>query len=334
MATFSAKNFPSNVGNNKSFSGIGERTTYVPISPNMSIYRYGDGFRPEKKTNLYTKEGYIKKTIDRSNKVFFTYPAKLYNDLGERKGIFAEVSLESPKSSPDGLVLISHIIKPKGSNQERVDIGAKRQKSVARKVEKIANDNQKQYKFISTATRGSRVPDLVVEYDGNKLQFEIKGSKSANTPVALFDKSVNRRSPTPEIIDEIANIFIEPKLKKEGIETFLQLIDYIRLTDTTVGLAGDQGVTKSGKMPSMFTTRDTAKLEKLHKIIQKYYKTTGDHYLVVFNNSSKKYDMYFTGLGKNYLDCKSIPKFSYFSMSTYGGASSGSTRVALKIKLR
>lgn len=333
MATFSAKNFPEDVGNNKSFSGAGERTIYVPISKDISIYRYKEGFKPSKATNLCTKEGYIIKTLSTSDKVYFTYPAKLYKDIGGKRGTYAMVSLKSPSAPSDGYVIISHITKPGGKGQARVGAGAKTQKEVADEVERIANKNKKSYKFVSTARAGSTVPDLIVEYDDNKIQFEIKGTNSSSAPITFFDKSVNRRVNPPEIIDEITKVFITRELRAKGVKDFITLIDHLRLEDPTIGLAGDEGAPRSGKLPPMLTTTERSKLTKLREVIKEHFAEGGDNYFVVHNRSQDKFDIYFTGLGKNHLGYSDLPNFSYFSLATYGGASSGSTRVGLKIKL-
>jgi len=333
MATLSTKNFPSDVGNNSSFSGAGERTVYVPVSKDISIYRYKEGFHPAKKTQLFTKEGYIMKELSTSSKVYFTYPAILYKDIGGKRGTYAMVSLTSPSSSPEGYVIISHITKPSGKGQARVGAGAKTQKEVADEVEKIANANKKSYKFISTARAGSTVPDLIVEYDDNKIQFEIKGTNSSSAPITFFDKSVNRRTAPPKIVDEIVGVFLTAEMKREGVTGLVSLIDYLRLNDTTVGLAGDDGAPRSGKLPAMLTTTESSKLAKVREVIIDHFAEGGDNYFVVHNRSLDKFDIYFTELGKNHLGYPSLPRFSFFSLATYGGASSGSTRVGFKIKL-
>ena len=40
-AKFSPQNFPANVGNNKDFSGAGERTMYAPEVANDYIFKEG-----------------------------------------------------------------------------------------------------------------------------------------------------------------------------------------------------------------------------------------------------------------------------------------------------
>jgi hypothetical protein len=151
----------------------------------------------------------------------------------------------------------------------------------------------------------------------------------------LFDKSVNRRSAIPEIINDIALIFKpEGAIIRSGESAFLVAMDYYKTKDSTIGLAGDEGAPRSGKLPSDFTTTDTTKLQKLRKIIIDHFKEGGDDYFVVHNRTNDKFEMYSVDASNNPLDYPALPRFSSFSLATYGGASSGSTRVGLKIKLK
>lgn len=335
MATFTPKNFPADVAGNKLFSGIGERTIYVPISDNMSNYKYADGFKTAKSTNLLSLNGYIIDSLSVGKKVYFTYPAKLYSGLGKIRGTFAGVSLKSAKGKPDGYVAIGHITKPPGKGQSRIGAGAKTQYAVAEEIERRAALNKKKYEFVSTARPGSTAPDLIVKYDSKKIQFEIKGTNSPSAPITFFDKSVNRRSKVPEIIDDIALVFKpEGAQIRSGESPFLVAMDFYKSQDDTVGLAGDPGAPRSGKLPSAFTTTDTTKLRKLRKVIIDHFKEGGDDYFVVHDRTTDKFDIYAVESSSNPLGFPSLPQFASFSLATYGGASSGSTRVGLKIKLK
>lgn len=335
MATFTPKNFPADVSGNRLFSGIGERTIYAPVSSDMSSYKYADGFKTSKITNLLSINGYIMDTLQIGKKVFFTYPAKLYSGLGKTRGTFAAVSLKSSGGKIDGYVAIGHITKPAGKGQARIGAGASTQYAVAEEIERLASNNKKAYKFVSTARPGSTAPDLIVKYDSRKIQFEIKGTNSPSAPITFFDKSVNRRSPIPEIINDIALIFKpEGAVIRSGESAFLVAMDYYKGKDNTIGLAGDDGAPRSGKLPSEFTTTELAKLQKLRKIIIDHFKEGGDDYFVVHNRTTDKFDIYAVESTNNPLKYPALPRFSSFSLATYGGASSGSTRVGLKIKLK
>lgn len=335
MATFTPKNFPADVKGNKTFSGIGERTIYVPVSANITNYKYADGFKTSKTTNLLSVNGYILDTLQMGKKVYFTYPAKLYSGLGKIRGTFAAVSLKSHKSQVDGYIAIGHVTKPAGKGQARIGAGAKTQYAVAQQIEQLAASNKKTYEFVSTAKPGSTAPDLIVKYDGSKIQFEIKGTNSPAAPITFFDKSVNRRSTVPEIIDDIALIFkADGSEVRSGESAFLVALDYYKTKDNTIGLAGDDGAPRSGKLPPEFTSVDTLKLQKLRKIIIEHFKEGGDDYFVVHNRATDKFDIYAVDSTNNPLGYPLLPRFTYFSLATYGGASSGSTRVGLKIKMK
>lgn len=334
MATFSAKNFPDDVPGNKAFSGIGERTIYAPVSKDITKYNYANGFVTSKSTPLVSSDGYVIDTLSVNKKVYFTYPAKLYKDLGKQKGTFAAVSLKSSSDKTEGLVAIGHITKPGGAGQSRIGAGAKTQYEVAEQIEKKAALAGKKYQFVSTAKPGSTVPDLIVKYDNKQIQFEIKGTNSATAPITFFDKSVSRRTSPPKIIDEIANIFKPESVKVgQGESPFMAAMAYYNAKDPTIGLAGDSGVPRSGKLPNEFTTTDPTKLSQLRNIIIDHFKEGGDDYFVIHNRTANEFKIYAVNASFNPLGNDMLPKFKSFSLATYGGASSGSTRVGLKIKL-
>jgi hypothetical protein len=116
-------------------------------------------------------------------------------------------------------------------------------------------------------------------------------------------------------------------------QNFVGLVDFYKQYDKMVGLAGDKGVSKSGFLPMQFTTKETVILTEMRNVIIDHFKEGGDNYFVVHNRSNNSLQMYFTGLGENILKLPQLPEFKLFALQTYGGASSGSTRVGLKIKL-
>ena len=342
MAKFTPKNFPRD-GNEK-FPGAGERTTYVPTSEN-GLYKWKDGFPLANNTFLY-KENKTITTLTKGTIVYFTYPSKLYtaNDIGiTARGNYAAVSTKSHTDKPEGYIAISSVIKPAGGAQSRVSSGSSTQNIIANKIEDMAFKQKKNYEFVSTARIGSTAPDLIVSIDGEKIQFEIKGTTSFTNPITFFDKSVNRRS-VPDIIDKIAKVFIENNfinntsiktlLSKNGLKNnFIGLIDLYHMYDKTIGLAGDKDVIRSGKLPSALTTSDPIILRQLRNVIIEHFKEGGDNYFAVHNRSNDEVKIYFTNYGKNVLQLQVLPEFKSFALATYGGASSGSTRVGLKIKL-
>jgi hypothetical protein len=344
MATFSAKNFPTNVGNNSKFVGAGERTTYVPVSSNQANYKYDQGFSTSKATPLYNKNGTIIKQLPSGQTVYFIYPAELYNstEFGiTARTILAGVSLKSYNGKLEGYIPISSVIKPAGKNQGRVGTGSKTQDMVANYIKDFCYKNkievEDQYKV---ATAGSTVADLIMTIAGKKVQFEIKGTNNKTAPITFFDKSVKRSSKTPELIDQIAKVYIDKLIGKNNINnySFIGLIDYYKSKDSTVGLAGDLGVTKSGKLPSQLITTDASILSAMRDVILNHFAKEaigGDDFFVVHDRSTDNFDVYYVAGGKagNVLGASPLPKFKSFALATYGGASGGSTRVGLKIKL-
>jgi hypothetical protein len=346
VATFTAKNFPRDVVGNEKFSGAGERTTYTPTSSG-NTFKWKDGFPLSKDTYIHNKDGKQVRKLNKGDTVHFTYPSKLHRaaDIGLKGlGTYAEISTRSHTSEPEGFVSIASVIKPAGSAQNRVASGSATQNLIAQKVEDIAFKLGKNYEFVSTARIGSTAPDLIVSIDGKKIQFEIKGTNSKSAPVTFFDKSVNRRSPPPDVIEDIAKVYIS-NLKFVGKpisrlmsnmsikQNFVGLIDFYRQYDTKVGLAGDKGASKSGFLPTQFTTNERAILSDMRRVIIDHFKEGGDNYFVIHNRTNDDLQMFFTGLGENILKLPDLPEFKSFALQTYGGASSGSTRVGLKIKL-
>lgn len=351
MATFTPKNFPKEVGNNKAFSGAGERTTYAPTSATQ--YKFPDGFFAAKPTSLYNTSGKVVKSIPKEKTVYFTYPAKLLtgaqlNITGAgAKSTFAGVSLSSWKSNVDGYVMISHIVKPGGGAQNRVAAGSKTQDMVAEYVQKICYSNkmicEDEY---TTARPGSTAPDLEMTVNSKGIQFEIKGTNNRSSPITFFDKSASRTKPVPKILDEIAHVFIksirisgltaQQRMQQEAYPlSFIGAIDYFKSLDPSVGLAGDQGVVSSGKLPPEFSTTDASILKAMRDLIIDHFEEGGDDYFVVHDRSTDNFEIYFVGKRSvdNVLNLPMIPKFTSFTLATYGGASSGSTRCGLKIKL-
>lgn len=351
MATFTPKNFPKDVGNNKAFSGAGERTTYVPTSATQ--YKFPGGFFAEKQTSLYSTSGKVIQGIPKGKTVYFTYPAKLLtgaqlNITGTlARSTFAGVSLRSWNSNVDGYVVISHIVKPGGGAQARVAAGSKTQDMVAEYVQKICYSNkmicEDEYK---TARPGSTAPDLEMTVNNKGIQFEIKGTNNRTSPITFFDKSASRTKPIPKILDNIAVEFIKQirisgltahqRMQQEAYNlNFLGAVDYFKSLDPSVGLAGDAGAPASGKLPSQFSTTDASLLNKLYDIIIDHFEEGGDDYFVVHDRSTDNFEIYFVGKRDidNVLKLPKMPNFKSFTLATYGGASSGSTRCGLKIKL-
>jgi len=337
VAKFTSKNFPGNIAGNNKFTGAGERTTYTPTS-NSNTFKWKDGFPLEKDVYLFDENGNRLKSLNKGSKIHFTHPAKLYraNEIGlSGQSIYAAISTRNHTSEPEGFLPISTVIKPTGASQNRVGAGAETQNLIATKVEELAFKNGQNYEFVSTAKIGSTVPDLIVKIDDKKVQFEVKGTSSTTVPITFFDKSVSRNRGAPELLNQISKVFASSyKLPiQPNKNNFIGVIDYYKTRDSSIGLAGDAGVVKSSKLPKEFTTTDRSLLTKMKKLIIDHFAKGGDNYFVIYNRSDNSVQIYFTGFGDNILKLPQLPDFKSFSLATYGGASSGSTRVGLKIKL-
>ena len=353
MATFSPKNFPNDVPGNKDFSGAGERTIYAPTT--KSMYKYDKGFHTDKATGLYTTDGKVKQQLNKGKTVHFTYPARLLTGQqlsitgGSARSTFVGVSLTSWKSKVDGYVVLSHIAKPGGGAQNRVAAGSKTQDMCAEHVMKLAYDKKIDVsEDYTTARPGYTAPDLKMTVAKKGAQFEIKGTNSRTAPITFFDKSASISKTVPKLLDEIAIEFVK-SLRKDGATldktmesmgypiSFIGAIDYFKSIDPTIGLAGDKGTPASGKLPTEFTTTDTTVLKKLHQKILDHFKEGGDNYFAIHNRTLDTFEIYYVGTGDNgsgnELKLPTLPNFKSFSLATYGGASSGSTRCGLKIKL-
>lgn len=348
MASFSPKNFPSDVGNNKEFSGAGERTTYAPTV--LNNYKFKEGFPTSKATKIYDEKGNIVKSVKEGERVYFTLPATLHRstEFGiSRRTTLAPVSLKGFDQKPDGYIAISSVVKPGGNSQGRVGAGSKTQDMVAQKVKDICFEKGIEVETeFKTARAGSTIPDLVMTISKTRVQFEIKGTNNRTAPITFFDKSVKRSGKKPDIIEDIADVYINNLRVKEGSvvslmrsgkfeKTFVGLIDFFKSRNSTIGLAGDEGTPKSGKLPSEFAITDRKILKKMREEILDHFKDGGDDYFVVHNRSSDDFEIYYVGGGKasNLLKTPELPEFKAFTLATYGGASGGATRVGLKIKI-
>jgi hypothetical protein len=348
VATFSPKNFPAEVGNNRTFTGAGERTTYVPTS--LNNYKFKEGFPIDKSTTLYDLTGKIKKQLNSGEKIYFTMPAQLFrsDEFGiPKRTTLAAVSLKGFDQQPDGLVAISAVIKPGGNNQGRVGAGSKTQDMVAQHVKDLAYKKGIEVETeFKTARAGSTAPDLEMTIAKQKVQFEIKGTNNRAAPITFFDKSVKRVGGKIEILEDITKVYIKNLKVPEGNVkqlmqsmnlpmTFVGIMDFYQSRDPKIGLAGDKGVIKSGNLPKEFVTSSPTILTAMRNIILDHFGHGGDDYFVVHNRATDDFEMYFVGGGtaENVLKAPLLPKFKGFSLATYGGASGGATRVGLKIKL-
>jgi len=362
-ASFQKKHFPPNVGTSKDITDVGDHVSFKPkggtppyIPMRGKDYKYPEGFPMFKASSLYSKDGEVLKKLSKGDRVHFTIPATLHwtkeFDIRGTKSICAAVSLKGYKKKMDGYVKISTVDKPAGEGQARVQAGHLSQNAVALYVKELVIKKgieiENEFK---TARAGSAKPDLVMTINKKRTQFEIKGTAGGGDPlITFFDKSVNRGGREIKVIQELADIYID-NLKVDGKKvstemksmklpsTFVGIIDYFKSRNSTVGFAGDEGVKSSGKLPSEFAITDSSILSKLRKVVIDHFKEGkdgGDDYFIIHNKKSNTFKSYYVGGGSagNVLKLPELPNFKSFLLATYGGKSSGSTRVGLKIRLK
>src|SRR5271163_1197913 len=88
------------------------------------------------------------------------------------------------------------------NDQSRVDIGGTAQASFARSFTK----KFPKARIISIAPRSSQTADIVVKYQGEKLQFEVKARTGPEKTNVVYDKSL-RRGDHDHILDIFARDF-------------------------------------------------------------------------------------------------------------------------------
>ena len=364
---FGPNNFPNGVGGDKPQQG--ERTIYAPVAG--EDYSYPEGFPTLSKTDLVDKNGEVIKNLSAGTTVWFTAPATLH-----KRGIsgipggkvdvdrfFAKVSLKGHDKPFDGYVPISNIKKPGGKSQKRVAAGTKTQEECAAFIKELCLKEKISFKSeYSVAPSSSTKPDLVMTIDGKRIQFEIKGTNARANEITFFDitarrKQNNKSEAGKAELDATAELYIEnvPELQKVFRDTkndwngirkekgneggaFHAIMEYAKTIDSTIGYAGDKGVVKSGKLPSVFKTTNKSLMVKIHAKILEHFIKGGDDYFVIHDRSSDTFEVYNVNKKNDVLKKKTkklpiLPQFKQFRMSTYGGPSAAGTRVGFKIKL-
>ena len=357
-------NFPNGVGGDKPQQD--ERTIYAPVDG--QDYAYPEGFPTLKKTDLVDKNGEVIKSISAGTTVWFTAPATLH-----KRGIsgipggkvsstswFAKVSLKGHDKPFDGYVPISKIKKPGGKSQKRVAAGTKTQQECAAYIKELCDKKGIEYASeFTVAPSSSTKPDLVMTIDGKRIQFEIKGTNARANEITFFDitarRKQNRKSQAgKEELDAVAELFIiqggptnlkkaltdrsgkwYELRKKKGNEggAFHAIMEYSKDLNSTIGYAGDTGVGKSGKLPSVFKTTNKTLMDQIHAKILEHFIKGGDDYFVIHDRSSDTFEVYNVNKENDILKMPTLPQFKEFRLSTYGGPSAAGTRVGYKIKL-
>jgi len=321
-------------------------------------YNFPEGFPVLQNTFLYTKDGekIEGSEIKKGTPVHFVDPA----DLHKNGSWMAQVSLKGWDKKPDGYILISHVEKPPGKGQKRVAKGTEAQEACFVHVKKICEDKGLKVAPLplGIAPSGSTKPDLIMEIEGKRVQFEIKGTDDRKKEITFFDitarRKQNRKSQAgKEELDAVAELFIIQggptnlkkaltdrsgkwyKLrKKKGNEggAFHAIMEYSKSLNSTIGYAGDENVVKSGKLPSVLKTTNKTLMNQIHAKILEHFIKGGDDYFAVHNRSSDTFEIYNVNIKNDILKKKTLPQFTAFKLATYGGPSAAGTRVGFKIK--
>jgi len=209
------------------------------------------------------------------------------------------------------------------ADQARVDIGAVAQAAFARNFKKKFPGSR----VVSISKRSSQVADIVVRYQGERLQFEIKARTGPDETNVVYAKTM-RRGDSNKVFDAFARSF------NDNTDSFCDLIDLYRKEDTSVGFPEDEGVkNSSGKIPWEFKSDDPDFLSLLRSLVIKHLKAHGDNYFGLYDLSTGTTSIYFTGHGENILSAKPYPKLTFVQIDTYGGGYKNSMRVAAKANI-
>lgn len=190
---------------------------------------------------------------------------------------------------------------------------------------------------ITTARKGSQLPDITVTAtspSGEVIEFnaEVKGPGGK-----YFDKTVKRGSSTgsdeEELIDSIAaDLAAQRDIEAFSLEEYIDALREDPANRTRVGYIGDPEIEqRSGALPTaMFSA---ALNNDILDSIKSHWRHGGDTYFAVSNGTNTW--LWYTGHGNNVLGAPEFDQSSMsgnISLSTYGTATAGRLRVALKSK--
>lgn len=363
-------NFPIEGNQDYGSNATGSRTPWVMKDIFFPIL---------KPTRIYTLPDRELVDVGTSDEAKFLPPYKMYKapvlaqkvsqELGTEVtpktfGVSASqgVTMVQLKSGVKGYIPISKVAKPGGGTQSRVSAGSSSQDAVMGVIAARAAQEGVTASKISSAKPGSTKPDLVVNYNGTSIQFEIKGRKSRGGVISFFDKSA-RRSGDNSILDAAVEAFVKgisveffpegvgngdkqsanlgSAMKSTGFSTsdsglFVNTIDFFQKhVNPQIGFCGDPApVPKSGAMPPQFNTQDSGILSVIRANILEHLGIGGDNYFSVYTVSDEEAEVYYTGFGDNALGANDFPGLALGRLATYGGCSSGATRIAFKAALK
>lgn len=230
------------------------------------------------------------------------------------------------------------------ATKHRVLKGLSSQDAVSHYLYAVARDLGHRTRVMSKAKYGQKGNDVIISIDGLKVGIEVKGAAGRNSPISMFDKSVRRRN-VPKEIDMMAEAFAQV-ISIGGAHLsrlmdmhaygrgFLGVLDFYRdRIDGAIGLAEDKNSPSSGKIPRDFISKEPTVCSAARSIILQNLKSGEDTYFAVHDKSTDDVRYWYTGYGTNILNAPRFPTIREIALDTYGGASMGATRIALKIRI-
>ena len=213
-------------------------------------------------------------------------------------------------------------------SQGRIERGAEAQNNFAAILERF------EIPVISIARKGSQLPDIVFSVDGVSQQAEIK-STSDYTSITIFDKTITRGKPNPDVDDIIKEL--------RGVESFEKYIDILRQQNGNgyAGFVGDEGIDNvSGKVPkASFEFKSPLEKNLFIKLIRNHWAASDDDYFVIMKKDGTKFNIYSTGIRRKIImGSYAVPFDSTlideaFLDTAGAGGGVGKLRVALKVTL-
>jgi len=213
-------------------------------------------------------------------------------------------------------------------SQGRIERGAEAQNNFAAILESF------DIPVISIAKKGSQLPDIVFSVDGVSQQAEVK-STSDYTSITIFDKTITRGKPNPDVDDIIKEI--------RNVESFEKYIDILRQQNGNgyAGFVGDAGIDNvSGKIPkAAFEFKSPTEKNIFIQLIRNHWVSSDDDYFVIMKKDGTKFNIYSTGIRRKVImgtyavpfDSTLIDEAFFDTAGAGGGV--GKLRVALKVTL-
>lgn len=226
--------------------------------------------------------------------------------------------------------------------KKRVKQGLSSQEAVSSYVRAEAEALGLKSRVLRRAKFGQKSNDVVMSLGGIPVNLEVKGVDGFSRPIPFFDKSVRRRNVPPEI-ESLTAALIETisvgggnlgrVMESAGYsKTFLGVIDFYRdKIDPTVGLAEDPNSASSGKLPRDMSSSDAGVTRLARKMVLDNLVSGGDNYFAIHDKKTDDVYVWHTGHGPNPLSYPKLPAVKRVVIDTYGGASMGATRIAVKL---